>query len=187
MVVQEKLYTADDLWELSQQIEGRRLELIEGEISEMTPAGGEHGVVAGRGLLRVGVHVENHQLGYVTAAETGYILFTDENGKDTVLAPDVGFVSKERAPDGLPEGFIPFAPDLAVEVVSPSETYTRVARKVALYLRYGTRMVWVIDPASKTVVVHTSEGAHTFGENDTLTGGDVLPGFTLPVRDIFPA
>lgn len=191
MTIQEKTISASEFWALCQtpEYEDLHVELIEGEIEEMAPAGGEHGVIA----LNTGAEIRNfakaHDLGYVTAAETGYALHRRTVGKDTVLAPDIGFVAKARAPEGLPKQFVPFAPDLAVEVVSPSESYTQVARKVALYLRYGTRLVWIIDPSNKTVQAHTLadgvQSSRTLDEAGTLDGGDVLPGFTLPVREIF--
>jgi len=185
VAVQEKLYTVDDLWQMSQEMGVKRLELIEGVIEEMSPTGEEHGDIASELNMLIRQHVKAHRLGRVTAAETGYILHTSAKGKHTVLAPDVGFISKERATPTPNKKFVIAAPDLAVEVVSPSETYTKVAKKVALYLRYKTRLAWVVDPDSKTVAVHTSAGSRTLGLNDTLDGGDVLPGFTLAVKDIF--
>lgn len=191
MAIQEKTISADEFWELCQtpEYEDLHIELIEGVIEEMAPAGGEHGVIIVKTTLRVGGFVEAGDLGYVTAAETGFVMYKRPSGKHTVLAPDIGFVAKHRALEGLPKQFVPFPPDLAVEVISPSESYTNVARKVALYLRYGTRLVWVIDPAERTVAIHTLfDGvptSKTLDELATLEGGDVLPGFTLPVRDIF--
>jgi Uma2 family endonuclease len=122
----------------------------------------------------------------VTAAETGYVLHRSDDGKDTVRAPDVGFVSKARLPAGLPKGYIPFAPDLAVEVVSPNDKAAEIQTKIGEYLRYGVRLIWVLYPDNQSIVVHTKEGARTLTVDDTLDGGDVLPGFSLPVRDLFP-
>ncbi|MBN1309831.1 MAG: Uma2 family endonuclease [Anaerolineae bacterium] len=184
MVAQLRLYTAGDLWEMSRRMGDReRLELVKGEIQAMTPSGGRHGEVAIEIGAFIRTHVKSRQLGRVTGAETGYILSTDP---DTVRAPDVGFVSSTRAPGPLPESFIPYAPDLAVEVVSPHDTATKIHQKVVEYLRAGTQLVWVLYPESRTVAVHTSDGAHTLTEENTLDGGDVLPGFSVPVREIFP-
>ena len=124
MTVQEKLYTADDLWEMGGQVDDdKRLELIEGVIYQMTPTGGEHG----EGIIELTFfmtsHVKAHQLGRLTAAETGYRL-----APRTVLAPDIGFISAARAPERLPKKYIPMAPDLAVEVISPSDTYSRTMK-----------------------------------------------------------
>lgn len=182
MAVQEKLYTADDLWEMSAQADDEtRLELIDGVIYRMTPTGGEHGEVVTEFTLFIGGHVKANKLGRVTAAETGYRL-----APKTVVAPDIGFIAAARAPARLPKKYIPLAPDLAVEVVSPSDTYSRVMKKVNLFLQFGTRTVWVVDPDEKTVAVHTAAGVRTLTVNDILDGGDVLPGFKLPVKDIFP-
>lgn len=187
MAIQERLYTADDLWELSHSPEyaEQRLDLIEGVLAVMSPAGGKHGSLALEFAVSVGGFVKAHNLGYCTAAETGYILHKNPNGKDTVLGPDFAFVAKDRLPEGLPEKYIPLAPDLAVEVVSPNDTASEIHDKVTTYLKYGTKLVWVAYPSSKTVVPYTQAGAQTLDVNDTLDGGMVLPGFKLAVRDIF--
>ena len=130
-------------------------------------------------------HVKANNLGYTTAAETGYILFKNPNGKDTVVAPDVGFISKQRLPHGLPKGYIPVPPDLAVEVVSPGDRADEIDQKIVLYLRYGTSLVWMFYPKTKTVIAHSSSGIQRFDISDTLDGGEVLPGFNLALRDIF--
>jgi Uma2 family endonuclease len=192
MVIRERLYTAEDLWELSHLPEnnGKRFELSEGVLITMSPAGWEHGDTAGNIFGRIWLFVRQHQLGSVTAAETGYILFKnpDPDGKDTVRAPDVGFISAARVPaDGLPQQYVPFAPDLAVEVVSPNDDADEIQQKVIEYLKYGTRLVWVFYPKSKTVAVHTPDGSRIIGLDGTLDGGAVLPGFTLAVRDVFGA
>ncbi len=187
MVIQEKLYRVADLWEFSHRAEysGKRLELVEGMIIEMAAAGGKHGMLASRLDRLVGTFVDEHHLGYTMAAETGFILHQDPSGRDTVRAPDVGFVRKERLPDGLPDEYIPLAPDLAVEVVSPHDTASDIHDKVSDYLRFGTALVWVAYPKSETVVAHTSAGATTLGPDGILDGGDILPGFAIKVREIF--
>jgi Uma2 family endonuclease len=187
MAVQERLYSAADLWGLSHSpdYDEKRLELSEGILVVMTPAGIEHGSFAMKLGYRITAYAETHDLGIVTAAETGYILFTDPDNKDTVRAPDVGFISKARIPEtGVPEGYFQGAPDLAVEVVSPNDSADDVQQKVNQYLQYGTRAVWVFYPKSKSIVVHTQTGAKTLHPGDTLDGGDVLPGFTLAISDL---
>jgi Uma2 family endonuclease len=188
MAIQECIYTAADLWELSHSpdYEGKRLELSEGELIEMSPSGGKHGGIAGKFFLRVGLYVEQNELGFITAAETGYILFKNPNGKDTVRAPDVGFVMAARLPDGLPDEYIPLAPDLAIEVVSPNDRADEIEGKLRDYLKYGVRMVVFVYPKFKTMKVHTAAGSTELGIDDVFDGGDVLPGFTQPVRDLFP-
>ncbi len=184
MAVQDKLYTADDLWEMSHRVgDQKRLELIKGVIVEMSPAGDVHGVVAAWLLYVIMGHVLAHDLGDVTAAETGFVLFAGR--PQTVLAPDVGFISKKRRPP-LTGKYYTVAPDLAVEVVSPTDTAKDLREKVELYLRYGTSLVWVVYPDSRLVDVHRSgHPAVSFDIDGELDGGDVLPGFKLPVRDVF--
>jgi Uma2 family endonuclease len=185
---QQKFYSADDLLKLSFSAEYRdmRLELTEGKLIVVSPAGAEHGGFALRAGAVIRLFVDDHDLGYASAAETGYILFKNPNGKDTVRAPDVGFVAKARLPEVIPKGYMPLAPDLAVEVVSPNDTPDEIAEKVREYLRYGTRMVVVMYPDDRTAAMHTPDGVKTLGEDDIFEGGDVLPGFTVAVRDLFP-
>jgi Uma2 family endonuclease len=160
--------------------------LVEGVLIEMSPAGAKHGGLAMKSGRFIDIFVEENHLGYTTAAETGYILFKNPNGKDTVRAPDIGFIAAHRLPDGLPDGYVPFAPDLAVEVVSPNDSADDIHEKVADYLKYGTRLVWVLYPKSQTAVAHTPD--RTFPPisiDGVLDGGDVLPGFKLALRDLF--
>lgn len=190
VAVQQKKLTAQEFWSILQQPEfaSRQMELVEGVIHEMAGgAGGDHGEIAMEAGRVIGNFVKERRLGRVTAAETCYILYQNPSGKDTVRCPDVGFIALERAPQPLEPGFVPYAPDFAVEVVSPGNEASEMHNKVLDYLRYGTRLIWIIYPDSKTVVVHTHSGARIFWLEDTLDGGDVLPGFSLPVREIFPA
>ena len=191
MVVNDPIqtYTAEDLWVLSHDpvYTGERLELSHGRLVVMSPAGIMHGKVSLRFGRLLGNFVEKNKLGLVVGAETGFILYKnpDEDGKDTVRAPDVGFIAASRVPDPLPDGFAPFAPDLAVEVISPSETAEEIQEKVNDYLQYGTRAVWLFFSKSKTVVLHSPDGSKTLHANGTLDGGDVVPGFRIKVSDIF--
>ena len=161
-----------------------RYELVKGELIAMAPAGGEHGAIGSRTDRRIGIFVEQNDLGEVFNADTGFIV---ESGPDTVRAPDVSFVRKERIPaDGIPKGFIPLAPDLAIEVISPSDSYTEVAEKVAQLLEAGTQLVVLIDPRTRTIALHHQSGAiNRLAEADTLTFGDVLPGFECPITELF--
>lgn len=189
MVTRERQYSADEFWDFinAPNNHDRHFELHEGVVTEMSPSGFRHGDVAAACVMWVRLFVMQHKLGVVTTAEAGYILYKnpDPNGKDIVYSPDVGFVVAARVPSPRPIRFFPFAPDLAFEVISPSETDEEIENKVRNYLRYGTRMVCNVFSETRTVQVHTPSGSVTLGENDTLDGGDVLPGFTLPVRDIF--
>jgi Uma2 family endonuclease len=104
---------------------------------------------------------------------------------DTVRAPDVGVYLKSRLPGGLTGKYFPGAPDFAIEIMSPNDTADDIQEKVLEYLQYGTRLIWVIYPKTRTVVVHTPEMTHTVTSSGTLNGGDVLPKLKLPVSEIF--
>ena len=181
MVVQEKLYTADDLLAMSR--DGVRRELVQGEIREMTPTGDVHTILAAEIGCLIRHHVKMHQLeGYVAAADGGFVLASDP---DTVRSPDAAYISKARLAGPLSGRYFPAAPDLAVEIVSPGDIASEVHEKVLEYLKAGTLLVWVIYPTSRTVAVHTAAGARTLDEDGALEGGDVLPGLRLSIREMF--
>ena len=161
-----------------------RHELVKGELTTMPPAGGEHGAIGINVATNINVFVRRNDLGVVFNSDTGFIIDSDP---DTVRAPDVSFVRKERIPaDGIPKGFISGAPDLAIEVISPSDSYTEVAEKVAQLLEAGTQLVVLIDPRTQIVELHHSSGETSrLTESDTLTLSDVLPGFECAVADLF--
>lgn len=174
--------TANEL--LHMPDDGFRYELVRGELRRMTPAGSEHGRIAVRITWRLARHVEENRLGTVYAAETGFRLATDP---DTVRAPDAAFVSRDRAEAvGDVEGFWPEAPQLAVEVISPGDSYADVEEKVFDWLDAGTKMVVVINPRQRSATVYRSPTDITaLAETGVLDGGDVVPGFELAVREIF--
>jgi Uma2 family endonuclease len=181
MAVQERLYTADEFWESFGDT--KRLELVKGVPVEMSPTGEEHSVVSAWIAYLLLSYVETHDLGEVTAAEGGFVVSRDP---DTVRAPDVGFVAKTRLAGPTSERYFPGPPDLAVEVVSPGDSASAIHAKVFDYLRAGTRLVWVVYPQSRTVAVYGPDTPTRFLDIDgTLEGGDVLPGLSLPVREIF--
>lgn len=176
--------TAQDLWRLG---EGDiRRELVNGEVIEMAPAGGTHGRVTGKLGGRLDEHVERHAAGVGVVGDVGFILRLP-NDPDRVRAPDVAFVSSQRLPEGgLPEGFLVGAPELAVEVLSPTDNPVDVQQKIRDYLEAGTRLVWLFAPRPKTVTVYRADGsAQLLREHDTLSGEDVLPGLSIPLAEIF--
>ena len=181
MTTKTKLMTAEEL--LAMPDDGFRYQLVRGELVKMAPAGRVHGKRGNRVNVSLSLYVYENNLGETYLAETGFHLEIDP---DHVLAPDVAFVSRERE-EATPEasGFFPGPPDLAVEVISPSDRYTEVAWKVAEWLAAGTRMVVVVNPRNRTVQAHTPEGVTELTESDTLDGGDVVPGWRLAVADIF--
>ncbi len=183
MAVQEKVYTADELWELSHGETAKRLELSRGSLVAMSPTGEAHTVIAAWLLHLIMTYVDAHGLGEVTGEAGGYLLSTNP---DTVRAPDVGFVAKARLTFAASEKYIPVAPDLAVEIMSPGDSATEINDKVLEYLQAGTRLIWVVYPTSKTVTVYKSVNDVQIVRLDGVLSGDaVLPGFSLPVRDIF--
>ena len=164
----------------------RIVELVEGEIVEMSKPSGLHGQITMRLGAKLFYYAEENGLGIVTAAETGFILERNPDGRDTVRALDIAFLSSASVPAVLPDQLMDVAPDLAVEVVSPSNKVADMHRKIRQLLAAGTALVWIVHPETRTVEVHTQSGATTFEVDDTLSGGDVLPGFEIPVREIFP-
>jgi Uma2 family endonuclease len=161
------------------------VELIRGELVNMPPTNFEHGEVSGNIHTRLGMHVLQNHLGAVLSAETGFTVACDP---DTVLAPDIAFVRADRRPQGRERRrFAALAPDLVVEVISPSETADEVVAKVMTYLQAGVPLVWVVHPAQKVVTVYTPDRVgRLLSSGDTLDGGDVLPGFSLPLDEVFP-
>ncbi len=180
MVVQT-LATVDDL--LAIPDDGNRHELLRGEIIVSPPPGFLHGLTQlglGSWLRR---HVDEASLGAVVT-ESGFLLKRDP---DTVLGPDVAFIRADRLPpDAMQTTYLELAPDLVVEVVSPSNALAEMHDKVLTYLEAGVRMVLVLEPKRRTVTVHTPDRvARTLVVGETLDGGDVLPGFSVPVADLF--
>jgi len=173
--------TADELLRLPR---GKNsYELIRGELKTMAPAGYEHGKLAMEFATLLNIHVKANKLGQVTAAETGFKLTTNP---DTVRAPDAAFISQQRLDEvGPVQGYWPGAPDLAVEVISPNDLYTEVSEKVTEWLKAGSKMVVVINPRTEQVLVHMPGDVNVLEGDDTLDGGDVVPGWQLPIKELF--
>lgn len=179
-MVTTKLLTADDLWLM--QDDGFKYELIRGELKRMSPAGRKHGAIGMNFGSRITYHVADNALGETYNADTGFVIATNP---DVVLAPDVAFVRSARLIDVDEDSYLPFPPDLAVEIVSPSDRPAEVAEKVAAYLEAGVPLVWVLWPRTATIVVHRPGRDPTvLGADDVLDGGDVLPGFRLRVGEL---
>lgn len=179
----EQVTTAEQLWQLP-EVPGRRYALAKGELIEAPGAGARRGLIAGL-IYRLLVAVAaEHGLSYVFGDGVGYI--TSRN-PDSVRIPDASFVAYDHVPEeGVPQGFWPMAPDLAVEIVSPSDSARDLHAKVREYLRAGTRLVWVVWPDEHAVTVYTSSGAaRELGADDVLDGAGVLPGFQTRVAGLF--
>jgi len=160
-----------------------RCELLRGELVMMTPAGFEHGRIAGAitGLLID--FVKQHSLGVVTGGKTGFQIASDP---DTVRAPDAAFIRSQRIPSGPIPGFFQGAPDLAIEVLSPGDRASEVLFKVQEWLATGCGAVWLVDPKNRTISVYRSRTQiEVLEASDTLSGGDILPGFQVSVAEIF--
>src|SRR5215212_980408 len=182
-----RLITADELLVMPHRDEQGNdciLELFRGEVRRMSPSGITHGVFCTELAIDIGGFVKANDLGIVCGAETGFIV---ERDPDSVLGADVAFISHERlAKIENPDKFGPFAPDLAVEVLSPGNRPSEIAGKIALYFGAGARAVWVFNPKERTAAVYASPtDVRILNEQETLDGGDVLPGFTLDLAKLF--
>ena len=159
----------------------RRFELINGEVVEVSPTE-EHGAIAARITIRIGVFVEQHNLGRVTIEPRHKMPEDDQNA----YLPDVAFTNRETALPTVKRGAVPRMPDLAVEVKSPDDSYRGMRDKAAYYIANGARMVWLVYPDKQIVEIYQpGVDLEILTENDSIDGGDVLPGFTLPVREVF--
>ena len=175
-----RLVTADQL--LNTSIPDKQAELVRGTLIVREPPGYRHGRIAHRMQLKIAEFVRVHDLGVVVAAKTGFKLFAKP---DTVRAADAAFIARGRAPASEPVGYLELAPDLVVEVLSPSDRAGEIQSKVSDWLTAGSRLVWVIDPSRRQAVVYrpdTSVGI--LSETDPLDGEDVLPGFSCPLAEI---
>ncbi|MBN9519793.1 Uma2 family endonuclease [bacterium] len=175
--------TAEEFARLPNPPDGSKQELVRGKIVTLPPNGFLHGFVQGNVASLLKAHVRQHKLGRVTV-ESGVIT---EQGPDTVRGPDVAFWSYQRVPQGdVPVVYANEPADLVTEVVSPGNTKQRMTLKVRKYFNSGVRLVWVVHPEERTVIVYTKPGDGTvLWEDATLTGGDVLPGFRCPVAEFF--
>lgn len=170
-----------------------RYELVEGRLVRMAPTGLEHTDIARTLFRTLDRHVEEQQLGMVTLPDTGFVL-SQPDEPDTVLSPDLAFVSAEKVAQlpapGTPERkkFPRVVPDLVVEVASPDQYKPELAVKARLYLAAGVQLVWIVWPAQRQVDIWRPGGdepALTLELAHTLDGGDVLPAFTLPLTALF--
>ncbi len=182
MTTQTPVMTADDLSQLP--ADGWRYELVRGALHRMAPAGSDHGTIAMNIAGPLHQYARAHDLGTVYAAETGFLL---SRNPDTVRAPDAAFVTHDRvAAVGKVSSYWPGAPDLVVEVISPGDLYTEVAEKVADWLAAGTLLVYVVDPRRQTVTIHRAPNEmQTLAAQDTLDAEPVVPGWRLPMADVF--
>ncbi|MBX3068939.1 MAG: Uma2 family endonuclease [Thermomicrobiales bacterium] len=181
MVTSTQLVTADELLTMGSDAP---FELWEGVLKEVSPSGSKPSVIGARLQIFIGQFVLERDLGFTTNADGGYVL---DSILHTVVAPDVGFYRSDRYPGGVPDqGFYPMPPDLAVEVISPTDRRTDISRKQELYTRAGVPLVWWVDPENRSVTIcRPGKEPEVLDESGVLDGGDVLSGFTLALDRLF--
>ncbi len=170
------MLTADELLRLP--ADGSRYELVRGELRKMSPSGARHGRVAAEIVGSLIAHMKRNRTGAVYSSETGFRIARQP---DTVRAPDAAFVRSERITDTA--GFFEGPPDAAFEVTSPGDTYSEIEEKTLDWLRAGVKVVVIVDPRTKTVRVHRTNGATNV--DDIIEIDDVIPGWRLPIADLF--
>jgi Uma2 family endonuclease len=174
------LMTADDL--LHVRIPDKRVELVRGVLIVSEPPGYRHGEITARLTTELTIYADRHDLGRVLAGDAGFKIGSNP---DTVRGPDVAFIRRERLPHPAPRGFAAFAPDLAVEVLSPHDRPGDILIKVADWLSAGTRLVWVLDPERRLARVYRAGGSEAVVTADgALDGEDLLPGFSCALAGI---
>lgn len=178
--------TADELLLMPKFVDSNDYfyELIAGELRTMSPTGGTHGILCARLAVLLYQYVEANDLGVVFGAECG---FKVETNPDTVIAPDVAFVRYEKmATVENMDKFLPFAPDLAIEVLSPSNTFSEIDEKIELFLAAGTQAIWIVNPRRRTVTIYQQQNApRILTEGDALFDEDILPGFRYELTRLF--
>ena len=178
---ESKLMTADELLALPKG-DGSRFELIRGVLIKKMPSGKSQGLVSSRIDRILGNYAEDNDYGDTLSNDTGHRL---ERNPDTVRAPDVAWFAPGRLPEDV-AGFPEVAPDLAVEVKSPSNSWPEITEKAYMWLCYGSQQAWVADPATATLIIfRLNENPVTLTEDDVLEGGEMLPGFSTPVWRLF--
>jgi len=182
MATEQKLLTAEDLWNMPDN--GGRRELWDGVLLEMSPAGGRHGHVMTTSAILLGTHVKTTGQGRVLTGDVGIVLHRDP---DRVLAPDLCFISTERLPaDEMPDGFLNVVPDFVIEIVSPGDRAAEVQDKVDAWLDAGVRLVWAVYPKSRSVMAFRSHAeARRYTGDDMIDAAPVLPEFSVPVAEFF--
>jgi Uma2 family endonuclease len=179
-----RLLTAEEFARLPQPEDGTQQELVKGVIITMPSPSFYHGLCCNRIGRKLGNFVDEGQRGFVTNNDSGVILARDP---DTVRGPDLAFWGRERMPEFPRQGYPSVPPDLVVEVLSPSDVFLTVQRKVLQYLGAGVRLVWIMVPEDRSVAVYRpGQDPRILSNSDTLSGEDVLAGFSCPVTELFP-
>jgi Uma2 family endonuclease len=179
----KKLLTAEDFFLLPAPGDGSLQELVRGEIINRPPPGGMHGVICSKVVRKIGNFIEAGPGGTVACNDTGFIT---ERAPDSVRGPDISYWSKKRLTE-VPLGYIETAPDLLVEVLSPSNTSKQIRTKLKEYFAKGVRLVWVLAPEDRTLTIYrTLDEGRVLHESALVTGEEVLPGFACRVSELLP-
>jgi Uma2 family endonuclease len=179
-----RLLTAEEFAELPNPADDSQQELVKGVIVTMPPPSFYHGLCCIEIGSRLRNHAREHNAGFVVGNDSGVVV---ARNPDTVRGPDVAIFSRERLPEPPRKGYPGVPPDLAVEILSPSDVFTRVQQKVQEYLNAGLRLVWILVPEDRSVAVfRAGKQSSVLFNGETLVGEDVLPGFSCPVAELFP-
>jgi len=182
-ITHKKLLTAEEFFLLPDPGDGTQQELVRGEIVTMPPPGGMHGVTCSKTDRKLGIYIDGGPGGTLVCNDTGFIT---EREPDSVRGPDISYWSKDRL-NIVPVGYIEIAPDMLVEVLSPSNTSKQIRAKLKEYFAKEVRLVWVIAPEDRTLTIYrTPDEGRLLHETAAVTGEDVLPGFTCRVSDLLP-
>ncbi len=189
MVLEKQFVSAEDFLEIVEQpdYDNRKVELVEGEIVDMPLPNPIHAAILATLATKLNNFVTETESGRILVGDAPFVLKRNVEGRDTLRGLDIAYISAERLPGKLPRSPLHVAPDLAVEVVSPGNKASDIEKKIQQLLNAGASLIWVVYPDLRTITIHTGDGATTLTENDTLSGGDVLPGFKVRVSDIFPS
>jgi Uma2 family endonuclease len=175
--------TAEEFFLLPDPADGSQQELVRGEVIATPPSGGFHGVSCAKTVQRIGNFVADNDRGTVACNDTGIIT---ERNPDSVRGPDISYWTRDRLKE-VPIGYIAISPDMLVEVLSPSNTSKQIRLKLIEFFASGVRLVWVISPEDRTLTIYrTPDEGRLLHETATVTGEDVLPGFTCRVSDLLP-
>ncbi|MCY4147494.1 MAG: Uma2 family endonuclease [Chloroflexi bacterium] len=189
LIAPDKYISADEFLELANSplYADSAIELVGGVILPMSYTNRQHSETLSLLAARLVAFVYDNKLGRVYSGDGGFVLERTNSGRDSVRGVDIAYMNSANAPDPSVPSIIEGAPDLAVEIISPSNTAADIQMKLFQLFGAGAKLVWVVYPETRSVQVHTAEGANMLRASDTLTGGDVLPGFSVKVAHIFPA
>ncbi len=180
VVLEEKLITGEELYRMP---DVGRCELIEGRLVMMSPTGKKHGTIEVNITTLLKIYAKTQSQGKVQGGEIGIYIRRDP---DTVRGADALYISNERYAQSKSESFLDVAPELIVEVLSPDDRWSEVTCKLEDYFSIGVVCVWVVEPATHSVFAYRSlTNLRRYVEADTITEEDILPGFALPVAEIF--